>query len=1189
MKMIKTPKTRSKRILGLILCVMLTILSVPTLAQDLSKERTKKRADVTKDLERTKKNSSALDKDKTKEKSDLATGPAKDQNIFEQKETRSPEEIDRIRQEIESKNASMIDQLDQIIAGDPYSDQKPEWMFQKAELMWESKNWGYLRSRAEYNSCLEAVDKGTIEEEKCVEPTPDYSEPQAIYEDILKQYPDYTRLDEVIYRLGRGLIEAGKGAKAVALLERLVQNYPNSQYKPEAHLALGEFYFDKNVFTLAQTNYEEVLKFDDYSFREYARYKMGWVHYNQQRWRESIDTFKAVVENPDDKLGFQSQAINDLIIAFAQVDDGWKEAREYFLKYDAERKANDKEFAYTQMGRMAGYLEQQGQDDDAVQVYEWFLKERPNNGRVPSWMESIIIAKKKDVNNLEETEKSMNRFIAYLDPQGTWAQKNKEDKGAINNAELLTEASLSYLSNLYHVRAQKNSDDGKKEQAKGDYSKAADYYERFVKRFPNKPASFDMNFLLGEIYLYDLNRLEDAAKQYQYVVDLYKADKIPKGVSKDEVDKRVSASAFNAVSSYNELVKANCNDSILVKMAEAAEKSKSGVYNTKSKMDLENDKPNPKVNMQEVCAYELGFVKASDQWSEMYPKDDVTPTVDYVSAEVYKNRGHYDKSIPRYENIILNSPPKHRYRSFAGASLLDANYRLKNWDEVEKWARYLLDKKIFDVTPKEGLQQTIAFAINSRAIELKGAGQTEKAATELLRLADEFPDSELAPGAVFNAAAIYESGEQINKAIDTYERVVKMNPKGKEAKEKQNEKAAEALFVMGAIFESRADFDRAASYFERLADEKYRDRPQSADAVYNAGVLREAMEQWGKAIEVYEKYVDLYGKGSEDKDVLKNVRTIRLRTAYLEKEQKNWKSTLKRFEEFTKQAKDITPEETIEVYTEIGITHEKIGGRNWEKKQDAAFKKAYETYENLPAEMKKESGKSKEQLKAEYYISQAKFAQAERVYKEFEAVKLSFPVSRLQKLAVEKAELQVKAETIYFEIINLKNPYWVSAGAYRIGQMYRDFSENLYNLPMPEGLSMDDEELYQMSVDDLAFPLQEKALTAFKRARQLALDLEAYNEWSSKSSAIISELEKAQYPITGQEGVDTSHSRVLFTRTAAVVKNETASERLKAREAERLAREAEEERKRLEAEEAARKKAEEEAAAKAAEQGGAPQ
>ena len=1169
-----------RRVAGLLACLMMACVAAPAMAQDISKENAKKKADLEDKLKRTQQNSSRLDKDKTKEKSDLATGPESKKDIFVQKDTRSPEEIEQIRQQIEAKNAQMIAKLDQIIAGSPYAAQKPEWMFQKAELMWESQNWAYLRARADYNQCLDAAGEGNIDEAKCPEPQPDYSKPQEIYSDILKQYPSYNRLDEVIYRLGRGLIQAGEGAKAVPLLQRLVQNYPNSQYKPEAHLALGEFFFDKNIFNLAKDHYQEVLAAEGYSFREYARYKMGWVHYNQQDFRKSIDTFKAVVENPDDTLGFQNQAINDLIVAFAQVDKGWSEAREYFLKYDKSKKAGDKEFAYAQMGKMAGYLEQQGQDGDAVLVYEWFLDERPNHKKVPEWMESIIIAKKKDVNNLEATEKAMNRFVAYLDPQGTWSQKNKDNKGALQNAALLTEASLSYLSNFYHVRAQdrgKNKDPKIAETAFGDYKKAAGYYEQFIKRFPNKPASFDMNYLLGEIYLFDLKELEKAAQQYQKVVDLYKADKIPKGVKKEEAEKVVKDAAYATVNAYNELVKANCSDSILVKMSEAAEGSKSGVYSTKSKMDLAEDKPNPKIDIAAACKFELGFVQASDQWGEMYPKDNATPTVDYVSAEVYKARGHYDKCVPRYENIITNAPKKHPYRSFAGASLLDANYRLKKWDDVEKWARYLLENKIFDVTPKEGLKQTIAFAINERAIELKSANETDKAASELLRLADEFPESDLAPGAVFNAAAIYESGEQINKAIDTYERVVKMRPKDKAAAEKQVERAGEALFVMGAIFESRADFDRAASYFERLADKKFREHPRAADSIYNAGVLREAMEQWDKAIQVYDDYIELYGKGTTDEVVLKNVRAIKLRRGYLHKEREDWKASIKSFSEFDKKSNDVTPMERIEIYTEIGLLHEKIGKKKWDRDQDAAFAKVFKAYEELPEDTDKA-----EKKKARYYVSQAKFHQAERIYREFEAVKLSFPMSKLKKGLTTKGEIEQKAEKIYFEVIELKSPFWVSAAAYRIGQMYKDFSDNLYALPIPEGLTEDQEFAYQGALDDAAFPLQEKALSAFKRARELALELQAYNEWSSKSSAVISKLEAEQYPITGQDGVATEHSQLQFTRTDAFVKVEAAFDRLKERED---ARRAEEERKRKEAEEAARKAAEEKAKLEQQQQG----
>ena len=1176
-------RTRPNRtLLTLLVSLLLAVFSMPAFAQDVSREGRTTKKDISATLDRTKDQSKALDKDKTKDKKDLglSEGPAdsKDVNV----DKRTPEEIDKIKRELEAKNMQMIQKLDQIIQGDPYSAQKPDWMFQKAELLWELRNWEYLRARAEYNQCLGAADAGNIDESKCKEPVADYGDAQTIYSDILKQYPDYSRLDEVIYRLGRGLIEAGEGAKAVPLLQRLVQNYPNSRYKPEAHLALGEFYFDKNIFNLAKTNYEEVIGFESYGFREYARYKLGWVHYNQNDYRLAVDTFKQVVETNDQTIGFRNQALNDLILGFAQLEDGWKEARTYFLDYDKRyagkdpQAKGDKEYAYKQMGKMAGYLEQQGQDEDAIEIYEWFIGERPNNKKIPEWMESIVIAKKKEVNNLEATEAAMNRFIAYLDPAGTWATQNKENKGAIQNAELLTEASLAYLSNVYHVRAEK-------EGAIDDYKKAADYYEQFVKRFPNKPASFDMNFLLGQIYLFELKELPKAAAQYQKVVDLYKADKIPKGIKKEDAEETVELAAFATVNAYNELVKSKCEDSILVKMAEAAESSKDGVYKTKDTMDLKEDKPNPKVDIAAKCKYELSFVEASDQWSEMYPKDKRTPTVDYVSAEIYKARGHYDKCVPRYENIIKNAPKKHPYRSFAGASLLDANYRLERWNEVEKWARYLLENKIFDVTPKTGLQQTIAFAINEKAKDLDEAKKPMEAASELLRLADEFPESDLAPGAVFNAAAYYERGEQINKAIETYERVVAMNPKDEKAKEKQIDRAAEALFVMGAIFESRADFDRAASYFERLADEKYRDHERASDAIYNAGVLREAMEQWDKAIEVYEKYIDLYGK-TGDEEVTKNVRELGMRMAHLEKERENWKDALKRFESFTKR-KDIKPNEVIEANAEIGLLHEKMKGKRWQKNADEAFDKVYKTYaEKFPAHLetvKDEKDKKAQDRLARKYVSEAKFTQAERIYDEFAGIKLTFPMSTLQKNLVKKGELEQKAEKIYFEVIDLKNPFFVSAAAYRVGSMYKNFSDELYNLPMPEGLTPDQEDLYRMQLDEYAFPLQEKALTAFKRARQLALDLEAYNEWSSKSCEVIAELEAQAYPITEQDGVETGHDQVLFTKTKPAVAVADARDRLKEREDARRAKE-EEERKRKEAEEAAKK-----AAAEAAANGGA--
>lgn len=1102
----------------------------PAVAQDVSRVKVKRSVDKEAQeeaLKRAAERSNRLDQDKTKQEQG-PQGPALDQQAFQDEEqTMTPEQIDSLKRKIEDKNRGMIKKLTSIIERDPYNDQKPDWMFQKAELLWELRNWEYIRERSKYNQCLDASMKGTVDEKTCAEPVADYSEAQAIYKEILQQAPSYERLDEVIFRLGQGLIEANKGAEAVHYLQRLVKNYPNSKYLADAHLALGEFFFEKEMLGLAKDNYSAVLKYKDNRLYDFALYKLGWVQYNLQEYRESVTSFQQVVERTDSKLGFQNQAINDMVVAFAEIDGGWKELREYLMKRKGE------EFTYTKLGQLAGLYEAQGKDDTAVEVYEWFIQTRPDSPRLPQWAESILIARKKDVNDIDGLEKEMNRFVAYFAEDGTWWKKNKDEEKAVNNANLLTDASLAYLSNFFHRRAQDKGD-------VNDYKKAANYYTQYIKKFPDTAASFDMNFFLAEILLINLNQPEQAAEQYQKVVDLYKNEKVPEGVKEEDALAIVQDSAYAIVSSYNELVKQNHADSILVEMAKYDE-SKRAREATNQRAESVDTPPIPKTDL---LKYELGFVKASDQFAEMFPKEDVTPTVDFVAAEVYKSRGHYDKCIPRYESIIQNAP-KHRYASFAGNSLLEANYRLKRWDDVEKWARHLLENKIFDVTPKPKLESAIAYAINERAIELKNDKKFDVAAKELLRLAEEFPTSELAPGALFNAAAIYEAGNQTKDAIATYNRVIEKYPKSSQA--------PQALFVMGAIYESRADFVNASSYFSRMGAEtkyvneegdevQYKDHPNAADALYNSGVLLEAMEKWDDSIAAYERYMGLY----PDRD---NIKELQLHLAYLEKEKKDFKAAFERFNTFSKR-KDVTPVEQVEIFSQLGLMAVELKDKNWIKASDEFWTKSVNTWKTLEGEDK---------AKTRYFASEARFLQAERIYEDFTKVNLGFPMSALQRSLLKKGELEQAAEAIYTEVIQMESPRWVAASAFRVGQMYKNFSDELYNLPMPEGLTMEQEDEYRMALDDNAFPLQEKALTAYRAALRLALQYQAYNEWSARSAEAISKLESEAYPITGQDGVETEHQKVNFYIPQPVTDLNLVIERVKARNAAKAAAQPKEE------------------------------
>lgn len=60
------------------------------------------------------------------------------------------------------------------------------------------------------------------------------------YEAIVSEYPDYKNLDEVLYRLGQCLSETGRGPEALPYLDRLIVEFPQSQWVDDARQLMQE-------------------------------------------------------------------------------------------------------------------------------------------------------------------------------------------------------------------------------------------------------------------------------------------------------------------------------------------------------------------------------------------------------------------------------------------------------------------------------------------------------------------------------------------------------------------------------------------------------------------------------------------------------------------------------------------------------------------------------------------------------------------------------------------------------------------------------------------------------------------------------------------------------------------------------------------------------------------------------------
>jgi TolA-binding protein len=93
-------------------------------------------------------------------------------------------------------------------------------------------------------------------------------------------YPKYERMDEVLFRLAALLTTAKKDEQAREYFHRLIKDYPNSKYIPDAYLAFAEHAFESGEMDAALKFYEKVEQFPKSSVYPYAAYKKGWCYIN---------------------------------------------------------------------------------------------------------------------------------------------------------------------------------------------------------------------------------------------------------------------------------------------------------------------------------------------------------------------------------------------------------------------------------------------------------------------------------------------------------------------------------------------------------------------------------------------------------------------------------------------------------------------------------------------------------------------------------------------------------------------------------------------------------------------------------------------------------------------------------------------------------------------------------------------
>ncbi len=496
----------------------------------------------------------------------------------------------------------------------------------------------------------------------------------------------------------------------------------------------------------------------------------------------------------------------------------------------------------------------------------------------------------------------------------------------------------------------------------------------------------------------------------------------------------------------------------------------------------------PPAARQDLSEAEKGFVAAVAAYRKIAPDDAKLAQLAFEVGRVYYLRARYEEAATTLLELVERSPTD----AFAGPAAdlaLDCYTRSGQWTELERWARRFIEEGWFEKTALGGqLHGFVTSAVFQNAAAHAKKGKHLKAAREYQRLVEEFPSDDLAPKALFNAAVALERAGEKAEAVEQYRKITERYP----------DRAADALFVIAGIYERQYDYDAAAQAYQTFAG-RFTEDDRAAAALWQAALLhraRQAAKQEAAALAEFTRSFPDHPRAAEaefhEAEALARAGDQRAAERVLRAYLKHNASRQGRVREATLQ---------------LGLAmlaQDKVRLARRQLERCAAFRPT-----------RKPRG---QELAA---AAECRFRLGELIFAEYEKIRLRPPMKRLAKLLRQKAAKLKQAEALFTRVVEAGNMEWASAALFRIGDMYAKFARAIYDAPLPKGLSERELEVYKQELQGLAFPIEDKALSAFTISYQMAQKHAYYSVWTERTMQMLRKLDPARFPPEAEVRPDT--------------------------------------------------------------------
>ncbi|MCA2958728.1 MAG: tetratricopeptide repeat protein [Silvanigrellales bacterium] len=573
----------------------------------------------------------------------------------------------------------------------------------------------------------------------------------------ITEYPKGKAIDEAYFQVAYALDQMGDSQSAASYYSQLVAKFPNSKRLPDAHYALGEFYFGKQDFKKALTAFSQVTRFTRAPIYPWAVYKIAWCYYNLRDYANSRGSFQRVVSlagqggaelTPGGKIKLKEEALRDLVLVFAELQD-IDGAERYYASVGGEKYYGE------MLMRLADLLRESGEYDKSVVVLKRFLARNPYNIKAAEIQVQIV-----DTSNLKVDKKLLWQEMAYLlknYTEGTpWAQRNANEREFKESLDQVHTVAITYPKKQ-HAMAQKDNN-------KYLFAQAEIGYGLYLRSYPKRTESLEVRFHLAEIQ-YQQNRYRESAKNFWAITEFGNDPKKNPYFQKSAT--YLLSASFLEVEKEMKALRAKP-----AKLKQAA---------------------------LPMSADFTEYVRVCDSFIKWFPKDKAVLDCRIDTAEIYLKHNRYDEAEKRLTQIAADSSERKEGQTAAEILLWmnadDTRKLMAVADTLWKIPAYQkgdIGKRIREI------KQANRFV---EIANVEKSGNNKKAAEEFERLAREGGSE--ADKAWYNAGVNYRKAGDTNKSTEAFSMVYTKYPKSPQS--------ADAMAAVIEMSEARLQLDKAAS------------------------------------------------------------------------------------------------------------------------------------------------------------------------------------------------------------------------------------------------------------------------------------------------------------------------------------------------------------------------------------------